>query len=129
MQSFNKLSREVSFWFLEAKFSCQLGGMSRSAESRLLAHIEPGASEPSLIIEGLKATNQSMRPHVGGIEHMNRVAARVAKEELDRLRESDQRSSIDLWNWVQHEITISTTESVYGPANPYRSNEVEEGFW
>lgn len=31
--------------------------------------------------------------------------------------------------WVQHEITVATTECVYGPSNPYRDSEIEKAFW
>jgi len=36
---------------------------------------------------------------------------------------------VDLVAWIQHEITIATTEAVYGPGNLYRDPEVESGFW
>ena len=36
---------------------------------------------------------------------------------------------VDMWQWVKHEVTHATTESVYGPMNPYRDLAVENGFW
>ena len=48
---------------------------------------------------------------------------------LDGFGTNKAAYSIDLWSWVQREITIATTESVYGPTNPYRILEVMGSFW
>ena len=41
----------------------------------------------------------------------------------------DDERVIDLWLWVRHEMTMATTEAVYGPMNPYRDVEAEKGGW
>ncbi|KAF2475216.1 cytochrome P450 [Lindgomyces ingoldianus] len=129
MHSLHKLPKSVSFWFMEAKFTTQLGGMSERSSASLTANLHPESRDSSLLIEGLKATQHAMSPQ-GGVEDMNRAAAKVTKERLDELlSKPESRRNVDLWAWVQHEITVVTTESVYGPANPYRDEKVEVGFW
>ena len=129
MNSLHRMPKVVSFWFMEAKFTVLLGGFSKRSANNLTANLNPDSRDSSLLIEGLKATQQAMSPQ-GGVEDMNRAAAEVTSTRLDALSKLEsERKSVDLWAWVQHEVTVATTESVYGPANPYRDERVESGFW
>ncbi|KAH8667574.1 cytochrome P450 [Tricladium varicosporioides] len=126
MHALHKLPKSISFWFLEAQFSAQLSGISQKSSSNLLANLSPESNEASLLIEGLKATQHAMSAQ-GGVEDTVFAAAQVIKRRLDAL--CDGGRNVNLWAWTQHEITLATTESVYGPSNPYRDAKVEEGFW
>lgn len=129
MHSLHKVPKAVSFWFMEAQFTTLLGGMSKRSSSNLLANLNPDSRDSSLLIEGLKVTQQAMSPQ-GGVEDMSRAAAEVTARRLDALSKPEGGGrNVDLWAWVQHEMTVATTESVYGPANPYRDERVEAGFW
>lgn len=118
----------VSFWFIEAQFTARLGGMSREASEKLQANLRKGENERSLLIRGLKATHQAMMPGEG-VNWMIRVAAQTIVKRLDAIKCTNKTQSLNLWHWVRHEITIITTESVYGPLNPYRDPEIESAFW
>jgi hypothetical protein len=133
MQSLQRFPQTVSFWYLEAQFTVQLGAMSKETAKLMTTNLEPGAQQPNtLMMGGLKATHQAMTP-LGGIDEMNRVAAMITKMRLDDLASQGSQQSgmhaIDLWEWVKHEITVATTECVYGAKNPYRDPKVESGFW
>lgn len=95
----------MSFWFIEGKFTAMLGGMSTDATD-ILQVMMPGEA----------------------IDEMNRTAAYATTSALDRFEESKHTRQIDLWVWVQHEITVATTKCVYGPSNPYRDSEIEKAF-
>lgn len=130
MPSLQRQGRTASFWYLEARFTAELGDLSKDASRKLVANLEPPSEKPSLLIDGLKATQQSISS-LGGVDDMICAAADVVKARLDNLEKEvgNKASSKDLWAWVQHEITVATTESVYGPMNPYRDPKVEAGFW
>ncbi|TGJ76590.1 hypothetical protein E0Z10_g10866 [Xylaria hypoxylon] len=38
-------------------------------------------------------------------------------------------TTIKLNEWLRHHITLVTTDTVYGPHNPFQSKEVESAFW
>jgi hypothetical protein len=120
--------KTLSFWFIEAKFTAKLGGLSKEASDKLLANLPHKQEDPGLFIKGMSATHKAMMPGES-IDYMTLVAAKVAAASLERFETDETARRIDLWNWVQHEMTLETTESVYGPANPYRDPEVENGFW
>lgn len=118
----------VSFWFLEAKFTATLGGMSKDASEKLKANLQSDRVSHSLLLKGLKATHQAMTPGKA-INQMIHIAGQRTVKALDAINDTLSTGQIDLRQWVRHEITMITTESVYGPLNPYRDPEVERAFW
>lgn len=60
---------------------------------------------------------------------MLRVVAERTTVTMDKLQISEGMKDIDLWKWLQHEVTMITTDSVYGPMNPYRQPGIEAAFW
>ena len=63
-----------------------------------------------------------------GLDGITRAMLLETTTLLDELEGVDN-GTVDLWEWVRHAITMATTESVYGPLNPYRDAEVEGAFW
>ncbi|KAF7881739.1 uncharacterized protein EAF02_006427 [Botrytis sinoallii] len=65
-----------------------------------------------------------------GLDGMNRVMVGIVAESLDGLiGEGKESVEIGLHAWLRALITMATTESVYGPRNPYRDVEVQDSFW
>jgi hypothetical protein len=62
------------------------------------------------------------------LDAMNRVMLGVVAASIERVAEEPAKC-IRLHEWVKHQITLATTDSVYGPANPYRDSAVEKAFW
>jgi hypothetical protein len=117
MNSLHRQAKALSFWYLEARFTAELGTLSPAASKKLVANLEPASKDRSLLIDGLKATQQAVSP-VGGLDEMIRLAADTTKMRLDSLANvENERLAVNLWGWIQHEITVATTESVYGPAD------------
>jgi hypothetical protein len=128
MHSLHRQPRVISFWFMEGQFISLLGGMSPTSADALQANLGAADRDSSLLVEGLKITQLAMSPQ-GGMEGMARRAADVAAARLNDLTRAGRAAHVDLWAWVQHEITVATTESVYGTGNPYRDPKVEAAFW
>ena len=60
---------------------------------------------------------------------MNRAMAENMPRALDGLNTKDGSSKINLWQWLQHAITLATTYAAYGPKNPFEDTDVENAFW
>ena len=66
------------------------------------------------------------------LDSMNRVMIENIAKSMQRLGEvADQApaNSLMLYDWLKHEITLATTNSVYGLLNPFLDFKVEEAFW
>ena len=78
--------------------------------------------------ESLKAMHAALAPGEG-LEHMNRVMIKSVSISLDGLKLSEGARRLNLASWLRHEITLATSEAVYGLGNPLRDLNVENGFW
>jgi hypothetical protein len=125
--SVQRQPKSLSFWFFEARFSAKLGGMCKASEERMYRDIAVDYNGENVVIEGLRGTKIAMSPQ-GGMNDMLSSCVALMTKDLDALnRKGKQRMS--LYDWVQHEVTMATTEAVYGPSNPFRDPKVAAAFW
>jgi hypothetical protein len=62
-----------------------------------------------------------------GLDTMNKNMIVNLQTSIDNL--ATQHGVIDLHLWCRHAITIASTDAVYGPLNPYKSQVVQDSFW
>jgi hypothetical protein len=62
------------------------------------------------------------------LDAMNRVMLGLVAGSLNRLKEQ-LPTTVRLFDWVNHQITLVTTSSAYGPSNPYKDPQFEAAFW
>jgi hypothetical protein len=102
--------------------------MSKEASRKILENVKGGSGMESLLIEGLEETHKVMRPG-SGVNQMVSITTRTAADNMAIFEIDPASRRVDLWQWVQHEVTVATTEAVYGPTNPYRDKDFEQAFW
>lgn len=118
--------RKLSFWLIQTSFVVKMTGLSQKAAKVLQRNVLGEGGKPSLFGDGMLATHKMLNP-CDGLNQMAAVAAQKIAASMDEL-EDRSVGQIELWGWVNHEITLSITESVYGPKNPFRDPEVEQAF-
>ena len=128
--SLHRQYRVVSLWELEAQFTVKLAGLTKAGADRMHTNLS-SEENPSLMLQGIKVI-QSTLSSTESIKRMLRVAVQATKDELDNWATpaaNNKNKKVNLLEWLQHELTIVITESLYGDKNPYRDPEVEAGFW
>jgi hypothetical protein len=55
------------------------------------------------------------------------VIAEVSKA-IDALVDQAPKT-LKLFEWVRKQITVTSTEAVYGPKNPFRSESLQAAYW
>ena len=127
LQSIQRLPKKLSFWFIEANFGATLAGMSKQAEIKMLDNPQGEKGDHSLLWGAMMAIHQNMKPGKS-LDQINQDMARhltIILRDLD----AEEGATIDLWEWVKHKMTLVTTESIYGPLNPFKDKAVEDSFW
>jgi hypothetical protein len=86
--------------------------------------------ERGLYSDGIDTIHAALLPGEG-LDEMNRIAIQNIAASCDKL---DSRAGappvrIKLMQWLRHEITMATSNSVYGPMNPFKDPKVEAEFW
>jgi hypothetical protein len=62
-----------------------------------------------------------------GLDALNGAAIRYISDSLAKLN-SNSTTTVDLFSWVRRELFMATTESIYGPKNPFRDPALEEAW-
>lgn len=62
-----------------------------------------------------------------GLDAMNRRAIQVISKSLDEWSQKEA-TTIQLWQWLRHELLLASTDSVYGPKNPFRNPAMEKAW-
>ncbi|KAJ8068999.1 hypothetical protein OCU04_002677 [Sclerotinia nivalis] len=124
-----KSPKKLAFPPITAKFANQLCGVSKKARDILAVNVNGDEGDWGLNMEATPIMKKALQPGPG-LDGMNRVMVRNVAESLDELiREGEESVEIGLHGWLRGLITMATTESVYGPRNPYRDLKVRNSFW
>ncbi|KAI0802243.1 cytochrome P450 [Xylaria sp. FL0064] len=62
----------------------------------------------------------------GFLNEINMVSAGSVLHSVNNIRPG---INIRLDEWLRHEVTLATTDAVYGPHNLFRVKEIEDAFW
>ncbi|KAI2615544.1 cytochrome P450 [Hypoxylon sp. NC1633] len=73
------------------------------------------------------STNPALSPGPG-LDAINGAAIRYIADSLAKLRDNGP-STVDLFTWVRGELFVATTESIYGPQNPFRDPALEKAWY
>lgn len=115
--------RALSFTAIEANIAANLLGCKKSTIDIMSRDMTKDEgyfmSFPKYIHSAL-----SIGP---GLDAMNRRAIQVLSKSLDKWSQKGA-TKIQLWKWTRHELLLASTESVYGPKNPFRDPAMEEAW-
>ena len=110
-----------------AKFASRVCGISEAAV-RIMNHNVTGLEgDQGYVVTFFKTMLGPMMPGPN-LDAMNRIMIQCIAATMDRLSRPNP-TCINLSKWLRHEITVATTNSVYGPSNPFKDLAVEESFW
>ncbi|GAB1206328.1 hypothetical protein APSETT445_005013 [Aspergillus pseudonomiae] len=75
-------------------------------------------------------TADSMHPALlgGGLDQMNGKMITALNTIINQLA-SQPDTVVDLYEWCCHAVTVASTDAIYGPLNPYRSESNRQAFW
>ena len=129
MVSIQRNWKKLQFAPIASRFLARICHLSPRATKILMAKASLDKGDESLYSETLKAIHTTVGSGSEGLEHMSRIAIRNVCTSLDSLAIDTGPVRLNLAFWLRHEITLATSEAIYGPANPFRDPNVEDGFW
>lgn len=63
------------------------------------------------------------------LDKMNHVMTRSIAASLDSLEVSTDKAKLKLDEWLRRNVTIATTNSIWGPQKPYKDDSMADAFW
>lgn len=64
-----------------------------------------------------------------GLDEMNEVMAKNLNRMINELAMDTGEPVIDLFDWCKDGITIASSDSTWGPLNPYKLKFLRDCFW
>lgn len=121
--------KALAFPPIEAKFAYNVCGPSEEAHNIVMNNVNGDDGDWGLSMELYAAMRDALLPG-RHIDEMNREMIRCIGASLEDTKpHNGQNVTIKLASWLRETITIATTNSVYGPQNPFKDAAVVNAFW
>lgn len=131
ISSVQRLHTQLSFRQVAAKFATTLCASSKEANDIIAVNLNCEDGDWGYSQEVYRTMHPALAPGPG-LDGINRAMVQNIAGSIERLRptrEGRPSTTVRLVEWSRHEITMATTNSVYGPHNPFKDRRVEDAFW
>lgn len=129
IQATQKQPKTLAFPPIESKFASRICGVSQEAESIVNDNVNGEAGHTGMSMESYDAMRAALTPGTG-FDDMNRQMIQNLTASLDQLKPSvGQPAKIELAKWFRRNVTAASTNSVYGPKNPFKDQAIMDAFW
>jgi hypothetical protein len=119
--------KALAFMPLVAKASVKVSRFSKTASDIINTNTNGEDGGCGYVMTFHDAIQPSLAPGPC-LDAMNRVMLGLVADSLNRLRERVP-TTVRLFDWINHQITLATTSAAYGPSNPYKNPKIEAAFW
>lgn len=108
----------------------RMNAWSDEADKIIMTNVNADEGDWGMLVETQQAMRAALTPGAN-LDAMNRVMIQSIAASVNRIRPEKGHSCVklSLMHWLRHELTMATTNAVYGPLNPYADRNVENGFW
>ena len=128
-QAIQKHPKTLAFPPIEAKVANRICGSSAKAQRILDRNVNGDEGDWGLSMESYAQMRAALAPGAG-LDMMNRIMIQNTATFLNGLIPSGEKQvQIGLAEWLRYAVTIATTNSVYGPKNPFKDSEIFKAFW
>lgn len=128
VQAIQKYSKSLAFPPIEAEFASKICGVSAEAHQILMKNVNGDHGDWGLSLESYAAMRSALLSSPE-LDKMNRIMVLNIAASLDNLQGSAERTKLSLAHWLRTHVTMATTNSIYGPLNPFKDEAVADGFW
>lgn len=128
MRAYRGQTKVLSFEALKVRAETNIAGSSHEANNIVDSERIGGKGSGGYAAAFHKRLRVELSPQGTALHTMNKTAvASIAK--FLSITELNGPYDTNLFEWIKHEVTLITTDSVYGPSNPFRTSNVEQSFW
>ena len=127
ISSIQRLPKVLAFPPIEAKFAMTICASSKEGNEIIANNLNGEDGDWGYSHDLYTSMHAALAPG-SGLDGMNRIMIQNIAHSLNGLK-GGQVMEIKLGEWSRHEITMATTNSVYGRCNPFKDPKVEKAFW
>jgi len=126
----DRQNKAFSFAPIISEFSSATCGTSKAATDILNQNLLGEHGNWGLCEDMVAGMRESLKPGEN-LDNMNRIMAEEVCRSLEETKPEKGKEFrvIQLSAWVAEVVTMATTNSVYGPMNPYKRQDIKDAFW
>lgn len=131
IQAIQKQSKVLDFHPILVKFAARACGVSKRSHDIAMRNLDGGEDigQHSLFRETNAETKKALSPGQC-LDKMNQIMVQKIVESFSNIIPPDNNhSNLMLEKFIISSITSATTESIYGPDNPFKDSSVQDAFW
>ncbi|KAH7074910.1 putative 25-hydroxycholesterol 7-alpha-hydroxylase [Paraphoma chrysanthemicola] len=129
LQAVQRQTKVLSFEALKVRAAFNISGASMIANEIVDSDEYGGKGSGGYATAFHKTLHAELSPNSPAMEAMNAAVADAITSCLDHAKTSKNIEEFGLFEWIKHEVGLITTDTVYGPENPFRNFETERSFW
>ncbi|KAI1085984.1 cytochrome P450 [Rostrohypoxylon terebratum] len=116
--------RTLSFTAIEAAVAKNVIGVSKRTNDIISSNV---TDDQGYLMSFARYIHPTLSAG-SSLDAMNRRAVQVIADSLEKWAEEGP-TNVKMFQWIRHELVRATTESVYGPQNPFRDPEMEKAWY
>ena len=117
-------ARNIAFEPLLAQVAERIAGCLPETVDKVRPGRSGGKGGGQLVVHAMHPTLLG-----DGLDEMNEVMVKSLNRMINELAMDSSEPVIDLFGWCKDGITIASTDSMWGPLNPYKSKFLRDCFW
>lgn len=124
IQSLQRQIKTIAFAPIEAQAAATVMGVGPAGNA--IIGSEKMLEDNSYLSTFVPSTHPALSPGPG-LDAINGAAVRYISDSLAKLS-GGSATTVELFSWVRRELFMATTESIYGPNNPFRNPALENAW-
>jgi hypothetical protein len=122
VQSLQRQIKSIAFAPIEAQAAATVMGVGPAGNT--IIGSEKMFESNSYLSTFVPSTHPALSPGPG-LDAINDAAIQYISRFLGRINTPD---NVELFSWIRHQVFMATTESVYGPDNPFQDPALENAW-
>ena len=122
-------TKTLSFSPVVAGFTKRFSGVGNASMAKVYDNLNGEAGHWGLVIDTHDSMYTALAPGVD-LDRMSGTMLHALQPFVDGLGGKNGNQVLDLYSWVRHAISISSTRAAYGPQNPFDADPtLVDCFW
>ncbi|KAI0139710.1 cytochrome P450 [Pestalotiopsis sp. NC0098] len=116
--------RKLSFTAIEATIAANVFGVNKDTNAVIGANL---TNDTGYLMNFPKYVHAALSTGPG-LDALNARSIEVISQSLDNWAKKGS-TTVQMFEWVRHELLLASTEGVYGPENPFRDPAMEQAWY
>lgn len=128
IHAIQKQPKNLAFPPVQAYFVSKMCGDNAEAHKVLMNNVNGDEGDWGMSMDSYAAIRSALLSSPD-LDQMNRVMIQSIAASLDSLEVPANKAKVKLAKWLRSNVTLATTNSIYGPQNPFNDVSVADAFW